>query len=115
MKLGQAVDVFLNVFDTSDEPLSDEPLSDVISRHIDGIPWPDVADEPLSDLITRHPAGSWPDVGGVDVVERPPPGVESPFWYTVGPLGWFYWQWAALGAGALVVVAASDGGGRRRR
>jgi hypothetical protein len=105
-------EVFLNIF--SDAAVTD--LGDVISRHLTGWPQPDTG--PLTDpstqdsgpLLGSDPAGVDPTSG-----ERTPPGEPSPFWYTVGPLGWFYWQWAFVGTMGVLLLASGDGRGRRRR
>lgn len=113
MRLGQA-EVWLNVF------ASDDDLSDVISRHPAGSwPWPE---DTLEDTPEERPPGwqgteerppGWDPFP--ELVERPPPGEPSPYWYQVGPGELFYWQWAAIGVGVVLFVAMSDRGGRRRR
>jgi hypothetical protein len=107
--LGQA-EVFLNIFADATQGVASD-LGDVISRHLTG--WPDPASESPDSgpLLGADPAG----VVDVPDGERVPPGEPSGFWYTVGPFGWFYWQWAFVGTLGTLLLVSGDSRGRRRR
>jgi hypothetical protein len=109
-RLGQDVaEVWLNVFASNG---GGGDISDVISRH------PQYEDP--GDLGAEERPPGWQGTieerqpGPGEALERPPPGEPSPYWYQVGPGGLFYWQWAAIAGGAVLLYVASDGRRRRR-